>query len=208
MRGNIIKYTALRKEYSDEIFVDTIAEFERTALPAILQEDYSLHSAFQVLKFTDRDTYRIMSRLWSWDEGKEFLRRTFSDRGYFSEKAFLEQKEIVAKIEDRVKRQLGDDYREKRDEKFLKAADLFDKTALPWILETGLTLFEAIEQERDSKSEQEQIISELWVTDQGNEFLLMTFSKKMRFSKEEYEIQKEKLAALRQDLQQRLDEKK
>ena len=78
---------------------------------------------------------------------------------------------------------------------------------MPWILDNGLTLFEAIEQERDSKPEQEQILSELWATEQGSEFLLMTFSKKMRFSKEEYEKQKEKLAALRQNLQQRFDEK-
>lgn len=159
------------------------------------------------MKFIDRDTYRILSRLWSWDEGKEFLRRTFSDRGYFSEKAFLEQKETVAKIEDRLKRQLGDDYREKRDEKFLKAADLFDKIALPWILENGLTLSDAFKQERHFKSEQEQILSELWATDQGSEFLLMTFSRKDAFDEKEYEKQKEKLAALRQNLQQRFDEK-
>lgn len=208
MRGNIIKYAALRKEYSDEIFVETIAEFERTTLPAILKEEYSLRSAFQIMKFIDRDSYRILSRLWSWEQGKDFLRKTFSNRGYFSEKAFLEQKEIVAKIEDRVKCQLGEDYREKRDEKFLETTDLFDKVSLPWILDNGLNLFEAIEQERDSKPEQEQILSELWATEQGNEFLLMTFSKKMRFSKEEYEMQKEKLAALRQDLQQRLEGKK
>ena len=207
MRGNIIKYAALRKEYSDEIFVETIAEFERTTLPAILKEEYSLHSAFQIMKFIDRDSYRILSRLWSWEQGKDFLRKTFSNRGYFSEKAFLEQKEIVAKIEDRVKCQLGEDYGEKRDEKFLETTDLFDKVSLPWILDNGLTLFEAIEQERDSKPEQEQILSELWATEQGSEFLLMIFSKKMRFSKEEYEKQKEKLAALRQKLQQRFDEK-
>lgn len=87
--------------------------------------------------------------------GKNFSKKTFSDHGYFSEKAFLEQKEFVAKIESRLKCQLGDDYREKRDKKFLETTDPFDKVTLPWILDNGLTFFEAIEQERDSKSKQE-----------------------------------------------------
>lgn len=47
---NTAKYMAILKSYSDELFVETVEDFEKMALPIILQENYSLHSAFQVMK--------------------------------------------------------------------------------------------------------------------------------------------------------------
>ena len=95
MRGNLIKYTALRKEYSDEIFVDTIAEFERTAMPAILQAEFSLYQAFQIMKHIDWDSYRILSRLWSWEQGKIFLKKPFLIMAISQKRLFWNKKNLL-----------------------------------------------------------------------------------------------------------------
>ena len=60
--------------------------FNNIIVPWCEENNYSLHNAFENSRNTDEEKYNVLSELWKYPIGKEYLRSFFRQRGWVLKK--------------------------------------------------------------------------------------------------------------------------
>ncbi len=71
---------------SAEEMKTAISDFNNIVKPWCAEKNYSLHQAFLVSRQLDHEKYRILSRLWCEEAGKQYLRSVFRQNNHFKNK--------------------------------------------------------------------------------------------------------------------------
>lgn len=71
----------MQKKLSSEELKSLLDELNNTVIPWCEENELSLHRAFELSRETDPEKYEVLSRLWSTQFGKEYLRSCFQKHG-------------------------------------------------------------------------------------------------------------------------------